>query len=286
MVKAVTIRQIVDAAARLASSADRLSATFADLLAEVLADTNRRLVPLVTDAADSNRTAIVKAARAERTRREIRAILEAAGYDDLATAATDAPLDTILAQVLKGRRLAKQSAELAASAQQRVDALKLLNLGDLLEEGDSLAYELWKATVRGVFGSRPADDILQDLAAVTGRKQSHIRTLYDTSLSIFGRQVEALQAGDEPDTVFLYVGPVDEKTRDFCLERVGKVFTRSEIDAMDNGQLNDVFLTGGGYNCRHVFHEVSKFSELQDYIGTDKRVPEVQQQLDDLAEAA
>jgi hypothetical protein len=57
-------------------------------------------------------------------------------------------------------------------------------------------------------------------------------------------------------------------------EHVGKVYTRAEIDAMDNGQIDNVFLTGGGYNCRHVWMEVSKFSELQDYVDTDQR-PEV-----------
>jgi hypothetical protein len=102
------------------------------------------------------------------------------------------------------------------------------------------------------------------LADVLDHSEPQIRTLYDTSVSIFGRQVEALQAGDDPDTTFAFFGPVDEKTRDFCLEHVGKVYTRAEIDALDNGQIDNCFLTAGGFSCRHSWVEVSKFSELQD----------------------
>jgi hypothetical protein len=95
--------------------------------------------------------------------------------------------------------------------------------------------------------------------------------------------VEALKAGDDPETRYAYLGPVDTKVRPFCRQHVGKVYTRAEIDALDNGQLNNVFLTGGGYNCRHVWNEVSKYSELYDYAGTERRVPEVRDDLDALA---
>jgi len=106
------------------------------------------------------------------------------------------------------------------------------------------------------------------------------RTFYDTTVNIFARQVEALKSSDED--VFAYMGPADIKTRPFCHARVGKVYTKPEIEAMDNGQLPNVFLTGGGYNCRHVFQSVSKISELRDLVGTGKRIPEVEAQLSGL----
>jgi hypothetical protein len=76
--------------------------------------------------------------------------------------------------------------------------------------------------------------------------------------------------------VFIYVGPVDERLRPFCRGHVGKVYTRAQIDALDNGQLPNTFLTGGGWNCRHVWHAVSKFSEARELAGTGKRLPEVE----------
>jgi hypothetical protein len=85
-----------------------------------------------------------------------------------------------------------------------------------------------------------------------------------------------------PDDVFAYMGPLDRKTRPFCYERVGKVFTLDEIDTMDNGQLPNTFLTAGGYNCRHRFIAISKFSELRDLVGTSQRMPEVERRLSEL----
>lgn len=56
---------------------------------------------------------------------------------------------------------------------------------------------------------------------------------------------------------FLYEGPLDEKTRPFCRERVGRVFTLKEIQAMDNEQGLPVITNLGGYNCRHQFKPVN-----------------------------
>lgn len=274
--------KLVKGAATLAQTADDIGARFARELAKVLRDLDRKLRPLVIDAADGSRTALVRAAQAGQLRQELRTVLTNAGFDALASAATDGPLDTIAARVLQTRRLAQRSAALVAgSVPSQLAALKALHFEDLLLDGDDLARGLSQATVRGIFGSRNPDDILADLAAVLDDTAPHVQTLYDTAVSIFGRQVEAIHAGDAPETRFAYFGPIDEKVRPFCLQHVGKVYTRVEIDALDNGQIDNVFLTGGGYNCRHQWMEISKFSELYDFKG---RVPELQQQLDELKE--
>jgi hypothetical protein len=278
------ITRLILAAKRTADTADALGTRFASLLGGVLRDTERHLRPIVADAAKGAPSAIVRAAQANRTREQIRAALRDSGYDELADAFTGR-LDEMTKRVLAGRRIAELSADLTPRLEARLAALKALYAVDLIDEGDQVARLLWKATVRGVFGSADPSDILNNLGRILDRSEPQIATLYDTSVSIFGRQVEALQAGDDPDTKFLYVGPVDGKTRDFCLERVGQVFTRAEIDEMDNEQLGDVFLTGGGYNCRHTFMEVSKFSELHDFE-SGERVPEVAEELDALREAA
>jgi hypothetical protein len=275
----VTILRLVQAAKATATTVDRLGQRFAGELATVLRAVERRLPPLVTAAAEGSRTRIIKAAQANRTRQALAQVLTDAGYQDLAESAYGARLDTLVSRVLDTRRLAQQAAKLSGAFDQRVAAIKLLHETDLLDEGAEVARALWQATTRGVFGARPVDRILDDLYDVIDTSETTISTLYDTSVSIVGRQVEALQAGDDPETPFLYAGPADVKTRPFCRFRVGKVFTRAQIDAMTNGQIDNVFLTGGGYNCRHTFLEVSKVSELKDYVGTDQRVPEIAAQL-------
>lgn len=280
------ITKVVQAANQTAKTADTLGQRFARELGQVLRDTERRLRPLIVDVAEGSRTAIVKAAQANRVRVAIGSALRAAGYDTLAETAYGDRLDAVVQDVLATRRLAQASARLSGAFDARVAALRTLHETDLLDEGAAVARELWQATVRGVFGSRSVQAILGDLGEVIDATAPTIQTLYDTSISVYGRQVEALQAGDDPDTPFAYLGPADDRTRDFCLEHVGKVYTRAEIDELDNGQLDNVFLTGGGYNCRHTWIEVSRFSELRDLVGTDNRVPEIQDALTALDAAA
>ena len=281
----MSIERLITAAERTAQTVDVLGYQFALELAAVLRSLERKLRPLVADVAEGSRTAIVKAGLANRTRKELERQLTRAGYDYLAQSAYGKRLDPIVANVLETRRLAQQTARLSGAFNARVQALKTLHETDLLDEGAELARALWQAVTRGVFGARSINDILDDLSAVIDATEPQLRTLYDTSVSIFSRQIEALQAGDEPDTPFLFVGPADDKTREFCRAHVGKVYTREQINAMDNGQIDNCFLSAGGFNCRHQWIEVSKFSELYEYIGTDKRAPEIQRLLDDRAAA-
>ena len=50
---------------------------------------------------------------------------------------------------------------------------------------------------------------------------------------------------------FVYVGPLDGETRDFCKQHTGFVKTMEEWNKLDNGQKNPVGTYRGGYNCRH-----------------------------------
>lgn len=55
---------------------------------------------------------------------------------------------------------------------------------------------------------------------------------------------------------YRYEGPLDKLTRPFCIKlekqsRGGKTWARKEIDQLANGQIPNVFISGGGYRCRH-----------------------------------
>lgn len=54
----------------------------------------------------------------------------------------------------------------------------------------------------------------------------------------------------KPADKFRYTGP-SFKTRQFCRERIGQIFTLAEIEAMNNGQGLPVKEFCGGYNCKH-----------------------------------
>jgi hypothetical protein len=252
------------AAERTASEADALSAAFARQLARVFRDTDRQIREwLFTQPERLRPTA----------RGDIRRIVHNAGFDALATASV-VPFDDIAAQVISSRRAAKVAVDVSASAVARLEAWREWHLADVLDEASVLSRGLAAVVMRSDGRSRRR--LPNDLAKVLDSAESRVLTLYDTAVSIFGRQVEAEQAGDDPSTTFVYMGPVDAKTRDFCLEHVGKVYTREEIDELDNGQLSNVFLTAGGWNCRHVFQEISKASELRE----TGEAPEIRQEVE------
>ena len=186
----------------------------------------------------------------------MRLVLKDSGFDALADQATSGAFEDIAGTLLRSH---PEVARLVGRPQ--LEALKELHRLDILDEGDAVSKRLWDSVARGLYVRKPVDDILADLSEVIDRSDSQIATLYDTSVSIFTRQVELLDAGDDPETRFLYAGPDDDVTREFCKERVGNVYTRAEIEAMDNGQIDNVLLTGGGYNCRHVWMAVSRFAE-------------------------
>jgi hypothetical protein len=265
-------------AEKLAKVADAIGRSYATELSRVLRDLERSLRTIAVDAVDGSLTALTRAVRAARLRKELQRALQEAGYAQLTETATSAPLDALLGQVERLRGAAKLAA-FGTRDHARILALKELARIDLLGQGDEIAHALWRTLAQGLFSQRRVVDLLSDLSDAVDVEEARLRTLYDTTVSIFGRQVEAMKSSGDADEPFVYVGPTDAKLRPFCRTHVGKVYTRAQIDALDNGQMPNVFLTGGGYNCRHVFQAVSKFSELRDLVGTGQRMPEIEHAL-------
>jgi hypothetical protein len=259
-------------AEKLARITDAVSAAYATELGRVLRDLERSLRTLAQDAVAGSKSALARGVRAATLRREIQLALKAAGYPRLAETASTWSLERIVAQMLR-LRLAAEVSAFTSTDLTRILALKALAKIDILKQGDLIAHALWRTLVQGLYSQRPIAAILEDLSDAIDVQISQARTLYDTQVSVFGRQVEALKSKESD--LYAYMGPADIKLRPFCRKHVGKVFSKAEIDALDNGQLPNVFLTGGGYNCRHVFTAISKFSELRKLHGTDERVPEI-----------
>jgi len=96
------------------------------------------------------------------------------------------------------------------------------------------------------------------LAAKFDDSIGRVRTIADTGMSTFyrtatDRAFQRIQAEQEAPLRYRYSGPVDKLERPFCrhLTDTDRAYTREQIDRMDNGQLPNVFITGGGWNCRH-----------------------------------
>ncbi|WP_291981922.1 hypothetical protein [Luteitalea sp.] len=275
----------------LARDADALNRRFVEALVDVLRRVERRLPSLLADAEAGQATAALTAARLGRTRTSLRQLLAEAGYDDLATVAASAAVSRTLRRLgltsaAYRRALAFETAGRPAAMAALLTALRETARLDILGHGDVVATALWRATVRGTLGAEPPAALLSQLAAVLDGEQGRAATLYDTNVSIVQRlSVQAVPsvpgdtATDRGAPLYVFVGPVDEVIRPFCLRHVGRVYTRAEIDALDNGQLPNTFVTGGGYNCRHLWAPISRFDPAAALQGTDGRVAEVAAEL-------
>lgn len=253
---------------QIAQTAEAIGRSFAVELGRVLRDAERALRPVLRRALEGNRTARAVAVRGVGLRRQLRLALTDAGYDALAEASTTAAVERMSEAVLASRLAARG---LQPPNPAKLRALAELGRANLLQVGDDVAAALWRSLAQWLFTVRDADAILGDLMDVFEDEIGNLQTLFDTQVSIFGRQVEAIAtAGADADQPFWYVGPVDLKTRAWCLERVGKVYTRDVIEAMDNHQLPNPFITGGGYSCRHSFLAVQG-QEFHDLANTGRR---------------
>lgn len=86
------------------------------------------------------------------------------------------------------------------------------------------------------------------------------RHFYTKTFDVFQQQDRAITK-DYADELsldyFIYSGTEMSRTRAFCEERVGKIFTREEVESWRNqvwegkNKNYDPFLDCGGYNCRH-----------------------------------
>ncbi len=121
---------------------------------------------------------------------------------------------------------------------------------------------------------RISDDTFRTLASLLGVSEERAMSVLFTVMSVISQSLNRRWDPDA-DALFLYSGPVDGQVRPFWLEHVGKVYSVAAIRALDNGQLPDVLLTRGGWECRHHWAPLGRLSERREMAGTDERLPEV-----------
>lgn len=110
-------------------------------------------------------------------------------------------------------------------------------------------------------GALKFTDLAQDLAKRFNLAVGEASSLAETSMVMFYRTISdrgyaQIEAGLPDGSVrYRFQGPDDKITRPFCHRILAKTkadpMTRAEIENLNNGQLPNPFITGGGFNCRH-----------------------------------
>ena len=99
------------------------------------------------------------------------------------------------------------------------------------------------------------------------------------SMNNMSRSVTTQMMKDAPpDLTYVYIGPVDEKTRDFCLDAASQgALTEEQILGL-GGEYAESLVSGGGINCRHNWELAS-----DDITGQFHRGGEAQKIIEDKA---
>ena len=113
--------------------------------------------------------------------------------------------------------------------------------------GNTIRTEVARGILAGASEASIAEGILKGSGGVLRADQA--QTLANTALNTFERNVTLEMAElDPPDATYVYQGPVDDRTRDICLDMSSAgALTREQIETDYPGAFGD----GGGFNCRH-----------------------------------
>lgn len=118
------------------------------------------------------------------------------------------------------------------------------------------AGDIRRAMDVGLNTSAPLAELVDRVAVTMDTTFARAQTAVDMAIRGAARLTTVQQAergaeGTGEEMGFLYDGPVDSKTRPFCAEHAGKVYTLRALKNLDNGTGLPVETFAGGPNCRH-----------------------------------
>tara|TARA_R100000951_G_scaffold99531_1_gene89932 strand:- start:1206 stop:2114 length:909 start_codon:yes stop_codon:yes gene_type:complete len=140
----------------------------------------------------------------------------------------------------------------------QVDTLQILTAQAVFDEVVIPTVKLnIREGLRDLSFGVPEETVVSNLQARMESSTARQLTSIKTRISQYGRSVNSVAAKAAGLDNYLYTGPRDGVTREFCLELVNLVVNSSQLNKLNNGQGLSVITSGGGYNCRHSWSPVS-----------------------------
>jgi DNA mismatch repair ATPase MutS len=141
----------------------------------------------------------------------------------------------------------------------QVDALSSQNISDIVEGVilPSIKQNI-RDSLRDLEVNVPLNTVMSNLQVKMARAQGRQLTEIKTKISQYGRGLTAMASAVAELDHYLYTGPRDGITRDFCKALVNKVVDEQQMSKLNNGQGLAVKTSGGGYNCRHSWSPVTE----------------------------
>lgn len=135
----------------------------------------------------------------------------------------------------------------------------LWEVANTLNIGQSIAEKVNNAIGQRMGLKEFRDNLKNDFVNPQGLGMVE-RHFYTKTFDIFQQQDRAITLDYSNELgldYFIYSGTEMSRTRPFCEERIGKIYTREEVESWRNltwegkNTNYDPFLDCGGYNCRH-----------------------------------
>ena len=177
-------------------------------------------------------------------------------------------LDAVFARIVPNFNAATNVGNVVFQVTRR-EAIKTMSIGAVQEQASQFSTIMNEAistssNYRGLVNS--IRDNIAGTDEFKGRLESYAGTYARDSFSISERSYATAVANEYGVDWFIYLGGEIEDTREFCLERDGLIFHRTEIEAwadLDWQGKNrattesTIFNLCGGYNCIHTLVPVS-----------------------------
>ena len=141
----------------------------------------------------------------------------------------------------------------------QVDELSAQNVEDIFEGVivPSIKQNI-RDSLRDLEVNVPLNTVMSNLQINMNSSQGRQLTKIKTKISQYGRGLTAMASAVAELDHYLYTGPRDGITRDFCKALVNLVVDEKQMTKLNNGQGLAVKTSGGGYNCRHSWSPVTE----------------------------
>ena len=151
----------------------------------------------------------------------------------------------------------KDTFSIAKVSEETLLALKNFSQSTFLEQIGSLASTIKEEIARGSLAGFSRQQIIESIRETSGLTPAHIRTNVTTALNNYSRSVTKVMMDAAPkNTKYEYIGPIDDRTRDECLEMGSAGSLTLEQIRSQFGEA--VLVDGGGINCRHKWEIASQ----------------------------
>tara|TARA_R110002012_G_C11431756_1_gene589521 strand:- start:19 stop:738 length:720 start_codon:yes stop_codon:yes gene_type:complete len=123
---------------------------------------------------------------------------------------------------------------------------------------NTVSAHIKNEVAKGILAGIPPEQIARSVAS-SSISVSRMETLINTSLNTYSRTVtnEMMKVAPK-NTKYVYIGPVDEKTRSECKDMANAgLLTETQIKSKFS-KYGSILVEGGGFNCRHKWEIASE----------------------------